>query len=273
MMGRAARLLGRPVTLLRPVFEWPDRTTLVIESAGERFLLKVDADVTRLTREAFGQRQAGHLGVPVAELYAAEPGALVMRFVEGVPLSEHAATSAVVETGRYLRLLHERGATTPDYDGHAHWSDAVEEWLAPELAACLADGLVDDGLAARVHDALDRARDALDESPPVWCHGDFQTAHVLADPYTDRVTAFLDFADHRTGEPGWDIAVFTIYDESLLDPLLDGYEASPQLRQSLERTLPLYRALRLLGSVRWLVERDHPAVADHLARLEAWQHA
>jgi aminoglycoside phosphotransferase (APT) family kinase protein len=271
LMGRATRLLGRPARLVRPVFEWPDRTTLVVESAGERFLVKIDADVTRLAHEAFGQRQAGRLGVPVAELYAAEPGALLMRFVEGVSLADFAARDAVVETGRWLRRLHDHGATTPDYDGHERWSDAVAAWLAPELDGCLAEGLVDGSLAAKVHHALDDARDALDAAPPVWCHGDFQAAHVLADPFTNAVTAFLDFADHRTGEPGWDIAVFTLYDEALLDPLLAGYDASPQLRASLERTLPLYRALRLLGSVRWLIEHDHPAVSDHLARIDAWR--
>jgi hypothetical protein len=94
---------------------------------------------------------------------------------------------------------------------------------------------------------------------------------VLADPSTNRVTAFLDFADHQTAEPGWDVSVFTLYDESLLDPLLAGYGASPQLRDALRRTLPLYRVLRLLGSVRWLAARNHPAVADHLERITAWE--
>jgi aminoglycoside phosphotransferase (APT) family kinase protein len=271
MMGRAARLLGRPVALVRPVFEWPDRATLVIESAGERYLLKVDADVTRLAHEAEGQRQAGRLGVPVAELCAAEPGTLVMRFVPGVSLSEHAARDAVIDTGRWLRRLHDGGDATADYDGHERWSDAVEAWLEPELRGCIADGHVDDALAAQVHRALDDARVTLDEAPRVWCHGDFQAAHVLADPSTNRVTAFLDFADHHTGEPGWDIAVFTLYDERLLVPLLDGYGTSTELRDALRLTLPLYRVLRLLGSVRWLAERNHPAVADHLERIAAWE--
>jgi hypothetical protein len=43
------------------------------------------------------------------------------------------------------------------------------------------------------------------------------------------------------------------------------------LRDALTLTLPLYRVLRLLGSVRWLAERDHPAVDDHVARIHAWQ--
>jgi hypothetical protein len=43
------------------------------------------------------------------------------------------------------------------------------------------------------------------------------------------------------------------------------------LRDALTVTLPLYRALRLLGSVRWLAEHDHPAVADHVARIERWR--
>src|SRR5262249_33297909 len=100
---------------------------------------------------------------------------------------------------------------------------------------------------------------------------DFQAAHVLVDPAVDRVRAFLDFADHRIGEPGWDIAVVSLYDESLVTPLLDGYDASRELRAALDLTLPLYRVLRLLGSARWLPERDHPALDDHLARIHAWR--
>jgi aminoglycoside phosphotransferase (APT) family kinase protein len=194
-----------------------------------------------------------------------------MRFVEGLPLTEPAPAAAVVETGRWLRVMHDRGATEPDYGGHRRWSDAVEAWLAPELDGCVRDGQVGASLAEEVRAALDDAREALDAHRPVWCHGDFQAAHVLADPATAHVTAILDFADHRTGEPGWDMSVFTIYDESLIDPLLDGYDASATLRDALTLTLPLYRVLRLLGSVRWLAERDHPAVDDHVARIHAWQ--
>jgi aminoglycoside phosphotransferase (APT) family kinase protein len=169
--------------------------------------------------------------------------------------------------------MHDRGPYQSDYAGHAKWSDAVEAWLEPELEGCLADGHVDEQRAADVWRALDDARDALDAHPPVWCHGDFQAAHVLADPATDCVVAILDFADHRTGAPGWDMSVFTLYNEALIDPLLDGYEASASLRAALHLTLPLYRVLRLLGSVRWLAERNHPAMHDHLARIHAWERA
>jgi aminoglycoside phosphotransferase (APT) family kinase protein len=259
------------VTNVEPLFEWPDRQTAVVTAGSERFVVKLDADHERIAHEAAGQRTAAALGVPVPRIVAEQPGALLMTFVDGVSLSDRGARDAVVDTGRWLRRLHDGGNTTPDYEGHERWSDAVEAWLEPELQGCIADRHVDDALAAKVHRALDDARDTLDESPRVWCHGDFQAAHVLADPSTNCVTAFLDFADHQTAEPGWDIGVFTLYDESLLDPLLDGYGASAELRDGLGRTLPLYRVLRLLGSVRWLAARHHPAVADHLERITAWE--
>ena len=126
------------------------------------------------------------------------------------------------------------------------------------------------GRVGEVWRAFEAARPTLDAYRPVWCHGDFQTAHVLIDPAASGVQAILDFADHRIGEPGWDLAVLTLYDETLLAPVLDGYRAGSELRAALTRTLPLYRVLRLLGSVRWLARPNHPAVAGHRARIDAW---
>jgi aminoglycoside phosphotransferase (APT) family kinase protein len=270
-MGRATRLLGQDASLVTSIFVWPDRQTHVVEAAGERYMVKLDDDHVKLAHEAEGQRIAGALGVPVAEIVAEEPGTIVMRFVAGTAVVDHGTAAAAHATGRLLRVLHDRGPVGADYDGHARWSEAVVAWLEPELRWCLDAGLVDASTERAVARALDAARPELDAHPPVWCHGDFQAAHVLVDPATDEVTAFLDFADHHTAEPGWDMSVFTIYDEGLLAPLLDGYGASTALRAALDRTLPLYRALRLLGSVRWLSERDHPAIADHLRRVHAWE--
>jgi aminoglycoside phosphotransferase (APT) family kinase protein len=270
-MGLATRLLGQDASLVTSIFVWPERQTHVVEAAGERYVVKLDDDHGRLAHEAEGQRIAAALGVPVAELVAEEPGTLVMRFVPGVAVADHGTAAAAHATGRLLRVLHDRGPVTVDDDGHGRWSDAVVAWLEPELRWCLDAGFVDASTEQAVATALDEARPELDAHRPVWCHGDFQAAHVLVDPATDTVRAFLDFADHHTAEPGWDISVFTIYDEGLLAPLLDGYGANDALRAALDRTLPLYRALRLLGSVRWLAERDHPAVDDHLRRIHAWQ--
>ena len=262
----AGELLRAPVTLERTIFSWTDHQTHVVRAADDRYIVKLDTDLDRLARELRAHRAAGAAGVPVPEVVASRPGAYVMRFVSGVPVRDHPARDAVVDTGRLLRRLHDLAVQPPAVP----WADTVAAWLEPELAYCERAGHISSEQAASVRRELAATRDALDALPVVWCHGDFQTAHVLVDATSNRVRAFLDFADHRAGAAAWDVAVFTIYDESLLDPLLDGYGASAMLRDALRATLPLYRVLRLLGSVRWLEEQHHPAVADHLARVEAW---
>lgn len=48
-------------------------------------------------------------------------------------------------------------------------------------------------------------------------HGDLHTDHILIESQTEKVLAFLDFADAQPGDPLWDIAVVTLWDNGLTD--------------------------------------------------------
>ena len=123
-----------------------------------------------------------------------------------------------------------------------------------------------------IRDAVRDAAPLLEAPHLAWCHGDFQPDHVLIDPATDRVAAFIDWADQGSGDVSWDVTVLTIDDDSHLRAFLDGYDARDDLRAALARLRPLYSVVRLLGSASWLAEHRHPLAADHLRRAIAWRY-
>jgi aminoglycoside phosphotransferase (APT) family kinase protein len=95
----------------------------------------------------------------------------------------------------------------------------------------------------------------------VLLHGDLQTAHILVDPQTEHVLAFLDFADAQAGDPLLDIAVVTLWDHGLTDFLLEGYSGIVGNEET-QQLLSLYRLLRHLAEIPWLLERGFKALAE-----------
>ncbi len=104
-------------------------------------------------------------------------------------------------------------------------------------------------------------RPLLVQRPVVLLHGDLQTAHILVDPQTEKVLAFLDFADTQPGDPLLDIAVVTLWDQELTDFLLEGYSGIAKTEET-KQLLSLYRLLRHLAEIPWLLERGFEALAE-----------
>ena len=78
------------------------------------------------------------------------------------------------------------------------------------------------------------------------------------DPTTDRVVSIIDWADHGSGDVAWDLMVLTFDDASHLDALLDGYEASDELRAAVAARVHLFTVVRLLGEARWHADHNLP---------------
>ncbi len=96
-----------------------------------------------------------------------------------------------------------------------------------------------------------------------------QTAHILVDPQTEHVLAFLDFADAQAGDPLLDIAVVTLWDHGLTDFLLEGYSGIAGNEET-QQLLSLYRLLRHLAEIPWLLERGFKALAErNITALQA----
>ena len=112
-----------------------------------------------------------------------------------------------------------------------------------------------------LQEIFDRLKSLLAQRPVVLLHGDLQTDHILVDAQTEKVLAFLDFADAQPGDPLLDIAVLTLWDKGLTDLFLEGYigiENNEETRQ----LLSLYRLLRHLAEIPWLLERGFKEYAE-----------
>ena len=275
----APELLGHAVDEIEPLVVWPDHGTYLITDGGQRFVLKADDDHETVAREAVGLRRAAGAGVRVPELIAVGEAAFVITWVDGVTLNDHSTPGAWHDTGSQIRKAHDLGGTPPFGTGFGGFEPEQPTWRAffeafteRMLRDCERDLDFPAGPAARIRDAVRDAAPLLEAPHLAWCHGDFQPDHVLIDPATDRVAAFIDWADQGSGDVSWDVTVLTIDDDSHLRAFLDGYDARDDLRAALARLRPLYSVVRLLGSASWLAEHRHPLAADHLRRAIAWRY-
>ena len=102
--------------------------------------------------------------------------------------------------------------------------------------------------------SFDMVQPMLAVRPIAFLHGDLQAEHILVDPQTQRVIAFLDFADAQPGDPLLDIAVLSLWDHDLANRVLEGYigiENNEQTKQLLFQ----YRLLRHIAEIPWLLNR------------------
>jgi fructosamine-3-kinase len=265
-------LLGGVPDAVEPLVVWADRATHRVTVAGRRYVVKTDDDHEVVAREVWGQQRAAAAGVRVPEIVAVADDAFAMRWVDGVMLRDHPASESWDAAGAQVRLAHDLGGAAPFGAGfggyeseHATWRDFFETFAARELDLCERDLALAPPDAQRIRAALRAAEPFLDTPRIGWCHGDLQPEHVLVDPETHRVVAIIDWADHGSGDVGWDAMVLTIDHASHLDAFLRGYDASADLRDALEQTRPLFSTVRLLSEATWFARHGYPT-AENLRR-------
>jgi Ser/Thr protein kinase RdoA (MazF antagonist) len=271
----ARELLGATTELISPLVELADRASYRVRYRDEDFVVKTDDDARATRNEIAGQQRARAAGIRAPELVATSDDALAMRWVDGVPLTQHSTAAAWRDAGAQVRLVHDLGAGPPFGNGFGGFDRSLPDWRSFfELFAdtMLGDCERDLGLRLAQGDAI-RAElfgsDGLDTPHVVWCHGDLQPEHVLVDPATDRVNAIIDWSDNGAGDFGWDVAVLTL-DGAPRDALLEGYRATPEQRAALDALLPLYSVVRLAGEACWLARHSFP-YADNLRRVQEWR--
>ena len=253
-------LLGAPADRTQTLFNYGYRAAWKVSAHGDWFIVKADLRDGFQEAEVEAQRHARRAGVPVPEIVAsvAVPvPALAMRWVDGVPLRSSRSMDAWRDAGRVLRIAH---AASVLRHRLIPWGELVQRWFTEEIPYLVARRALTAADADAVLRCVDALRPSLDERTLVWLHGDCQAEHFLVDATTGRVSAVLDWADAQEGDAAVDFAVLSLFDEDVLPHILDGYEASAEVRQHLAETLPLYRALRGAGATRWLDEHGYTDV-------------
>lgn len=88
---------------------------------------------------------------------------------------------------------------------------------------------------------------------PRLVHGDFQKGHVIVDPERTEVAGFIDYEDVSSGDPVWDFATFSKWEEDSLPFLLEGYEPDPETITRLDALGLIYRVVLMVGAAAWFV--------------------
>lgn len=246
---------------LKSLYLQPDRALFLAEN--RRIILKVYTAGTALQREYVAAQKAASIGVPIAKMLGLEagpPAVLAMEQVLGHPLSSRNPFAAK-EAGRYLQRLHTLGAHPPFSGGQQQWDAFISWWENEEIEKVKRLGVLDPLQMRKLQEQFDHLQPLLAQRPIVFLHGDLQPAHILVDSQSEKVLAFLDFADAQPGDPLVDLAVLTLWDPELTDFLLEGYSDIANTEET-KLLLSLYRLLRHLAEIPWLLERGFKALAQ-----------
>ena len=118
--------------------------------------------------------------------------------------------------------MHTLGAHPPFSGGQQQWSAFIAWWENEEVEKVKRLGVLDLHQISELQEQFVHLHALLVQRPIVLLHGDLQAEHILVDPQTEQVLAFLDFADAQPGDPLWDIAVVTLWNYGLTGFLLEG---------------------------------------------------
>ncbi len=262
---------------LTPLYLQPDHALFLAENL--RIIFKVSMAEKALQHEYAIAQKGASIGVPIPEILgfeAGQPAVLAMKQVMGHPLSSH-NQSAAKEAGNYLQRFHTLGAHPPFSGGQQQWEAFISWWANEEIEKVKRLAVLDHQQIRELHEQFETLRPLLVQRPIVLLHADLQTAHILVDPQTEKVLAFLDFADAQPGDPLLDIAVVTLWDQELTDFFLEGYSSIEKTTET-KQVLSLYRLLRHLAEIPWLVERGFQELAARNITalkdaLGAWHHS
>jgi aminoglycoside phosphotransferase (APT) family kinase protein len=246
---------------LKPLYLQPGRALYLAENL--HIILKVYMADKPLQRDYEIAQKAASIGLPIPKILgfeAGQPAAFAMQQVIGRPLSSRNPIAAK-EAGKYLQRFHTLEAYPPFSGGQQQWNAFISWWVGEEMGKVKRLEVLDPLQLRKLQERFDHVQPILAQRPIVLLHGDLQPVHILVDTQTEKVLAFLDFADAQPGDPLLDIAVVTLWDHGLTDFLLEGY-SSIVLTEETQQLLSFYRHLRHLAEIPWLLERGFRELAE-----------
>ncbi|MBW3589169.1 MAG: aminoglycoside phosphotransferase family protein [Actinobacteria bacterium] len=293
MVGEVvAGLLGEAVERVEPIDASFGRLACRVHVEGRSLIFKSSTDPDDqipVAAEAWGLEEARRLDVPGPAVIALDTDRrrfpadfLLIEEIPGIDFSElmdprddhfedPATRSLLVQTGGLLRRLHSRiterfGPIDPELiqGKHPSWHKALVSRVEHRLRRLQENSPLNPSLLAGVWELLDERASELDGyEDPRLIHGDFQKGHVIVDPERTEVTGVIDFEDVASGDPIWDLATFSKWEEESLSALLEGYEPDPETVERLDQLGPVYRVVLMVGAAAWFVKEGlspRPAV-------------
>lgn len=298
-----AGLLGEDTERVELIDASAGRLACRLHVDGRSLIFKSSADPhdpIPVAAEAWGLEEARRLDISGPAVIALDrerrlfpSDFLIIEEVPGVGLSElmdprdyhfedPATRSLLAQTGALLRRLHSRrtegfGPIDPELvqGKHPSWHTAMVSRVERRIRRLQEKSPLNSSLLASVWQLLDERASELDGyEDPRLIHGDFQKGHVIVDPERAEVTGFIDFEEVASGDPVWDLATFSKWEEESLLALLEGYEPDPETVERLNQLGPVYRFVLMVGAAAWFVKEGlspRPAV-ERLTSLLADEH-
>ncbi len=247
--------------VLQPLYLQPDRAIFLASNAG--IILKVYEEWRSLQREYATMGHVQSRGIPIPDILlfdTEQPNVLAMKYVVGQPLTSK-DIDATREAGAYVERFHSMKTSPPFSGGQSEWDEFIAWWSKREIDSVEQLSVFTGDKIAQLRYIFDAMQPMLIGRPIAFLHGDLQAEHILINPQTQKVVAILDFADAQPGDPLMDIAVLSLWDNQLADRVLAGY-ASIENNEETKQLLWLYRLLRHLGEIPWLLDRGFKELAE-----------
>src|SRR5260370_2629462 len=200
---------------LKPLYLQPDRALFLAENLRIIFMVYLAGQA--LQHEYAIAHKAASIGVPIPEMLGFEagpPAVLAMKQVLGHLLSSRTPFAAK-EAPKDLPRFHTLGAHPLFSGGQQQWDAFIFWWENEEVQKVKRLGVLDSYYMSQWQEQFETLRPLLVQRPVVLLHGDLQTAHILVDPQTEKVLAFLNFATPHPVYPLFDIPFFPLCDQYL----------------------------------------------------------
>ena len=247
----------------------PGRATLQArDRSGERFVLKTASAPGALAGDVEANAILAAEGLPVPQIVAyvdGSPSVLVLRWIDGDPISSRSPLGAQREVGRMLRTVH-RLPGGPPYSGQPTVHGWITAWTE-ELIAWWPS-------AGGTQDQVGTLRRRLDDLAPVLADRsgsltlfDGRAEHVLV--RDGRVVGLIDLHDVGPGDPAMDLAVLGLTDPDLIRGVLTGYTDEPE--GELAELVGFYLLLRRLAGAEWQLRQGFRIQGRALLDLAARQ--
>lgn len=241
-----------------PVTIHVDRPTRLVARVGG-FVVKADERPDAFVRERAAIARLAAAGLPVSEVHASRddaPSHLVLRWIEGEPLSAAHPLSVRRDVGRLLRRIHAEPETRPDTI--AEWMTNWTAWLLSWLADFT------DVPPRRCNEIAAWCRHL---QPLMTGRGTLTLLDGRPDHFVvrdGRLVGLIDLEDLSAGDPAMDLAVLAVANEDFLPAVLDGYAPTTAEAAAFAHLIPFYVLLRRLAAAKWEHEHGNPARTTHL---------
>ncbi len=265
----ADRVGCRPTRVLQ---SGPDRVTLQArDRSGDLVVLKTARPPGALAGDVEANALLAAEGLPVPEILAYEdgsPAVLVLRWIDGDPLSSDSPVEAQQEAGRLLRTVHQLPGNPP-YSGQPTIQGWITAWTE-EMAAWWPAAGGSEAQVRRLRGWLDDVTPVLSGRPGTLMLFDGRPEHILV--RDGHVVGLIDLHDVGQGDPAMDLAVIGLTDQDLVPGVLSGYGAlGTHVAGGTEtdelELIAFYLLLRRLAAADWLQRTGYPSEGRRLLEL------